>query len=287
MNRVYKNSRSVAILLAAYNAQDFISAQIDSILRQTSRDWTLYVRDDGSTDATAQIIENYCRIYSDKIIQIDERGENTGCRASFFRLLETVESDYYMFCDADDEWLPEKVEVLYRAMQGFEREYPDIPLQIFADLMICDSRMNVIEPSHWQAAGIRPELFLSYNYMAVSCNAGGACSIYNHRVKELIFPLTNDFLIYDFWIAINVAKYGKFKVIHRPLVKYRQHDNQIYGVNYGERNTLRYKFKHIGALVKQYRWEARHHAAFGYGPPVKYYWYKLLTVLKIRFGKYM
>lgn len=280
------NPKPVAILLSAYNAQNFIEEQVDSILRQTSRDWTLYIRNDGSQDNTQEIIDRYRKSYPEKIIQIDKGDKNRGCSSSFFRLLETVESDYYMFCDADDEWLPEKVEVMYKTMYTFACEYPELPLQVFADLMICDSRMNVIESSHWKATGINPELFLSYNYMAVSCNAGGACSIYNHKVKEMIFPLKNNFLIYDFWIAINVAKYGKFKVIRQPLIKYRQHENQIYGVNYGKRNSVLFKLKNFKVLLKQYHWEAHHHVSFGYGPPIKYYWYKFLTIFKIRFGKY-
>lgn len=280
------NTRRIAILLAAYNAEQFLSEQIDSIIKQIYTDWTLYIRNDGSEDRTQVIIDYYIKSYPGKIIQIDKDSKNLGCRGNFFRLFEEVESDYYMFCDSDDYWLPEKVQVLYDAIQELERQYPDIPLQAFADTIVCDAQMNILEESHWDAAGINPDKFLSYNYMAVCCNAGGACSIYNNKVKKMIFPLTNDFLIYDFWIAINVAKYGKFKVVHQPLLKYRQHTSQVYGIGYGEQNSLLYKISNIRKLLKRYHWEAQHHADFGYGPHIKYYWYKFLTVLKIRFGKY-
>lgn len=280
------NPRSIAILLAAYNAQDFIADQLDSIISQTNTEWTLYIRNDGSKDETQGIIDRYNLAYPDKIIQIDKGGENLGCRNNFFKLFEVVESDYYMFCDADDVWLPQKVQVLYDAMRELEVDYPTLPLQAFSDVIICDAQMNVIEDSHWRSTGINPEYFLSYNYMAVCCNAGGACSIYNKAVKNMIFPLKNDFLIYDFWIAINVAKYGKFKVVHQALLKYRQHGNQIYGVSYGRFNSVGYKLKNIKKLIKKYHWEAKHHRDFGYGPPLKYYWYKILTICKIRFSRY-
>ncbi|WP_459187584.1 glycosyltransferase [Parabacteroides sp. APC149_11_2_Y6] len=280
------NTRPIAILLAAYNAEMYLEQQINSILCQTNQDWTLYIRDDKSTDNTLILIEKYTNQYPDKIIQIDTGGENLGCRANFFRLFETIESLYYMFCDADDEWYSHKVQTLFEAIQDLEKQYPSLPLQAFADTTVCDENMNIIEYSHWKNTGINPEKFLSYNYMAVCCNAGGACSIYNHKVKELIFPLKNDFLIYDFWIAINVAKHGKFKVIHQPLIKYRQHRNQVYGIKYGKQNSLKYKFKNILKLIKQYHWEAQHHTDFGYGPHIKYYWFKLLTILKIRLSRY-
>ncbi len=279
------NKRTIAILLAAYNAEQFLSEQIDSIIQQVYTDWTLYIRNDGSEDTTQLIIDNYVEKFPDKIIQIDKNGQNLGCRGNFFRLFEEIESNYYMFSDADDYWLPEKILNLYDAIQKLEKEYPDLPLQAFADTIVCDAQLNVLEESHWRSAGINPEKFLSYNYMAVCCNAGGACSIYNNKVKKMIFPLTNDFLIYDFWIAINVAKYGKFKVVHYPLIKYRQHASQVYGIGYGKKNSLCYKVRNIRRLIKQYRWEAQHHTEFGYGPHVKFYWYKLLTILKIRFEK--
>ena len=274
------NHEPIAILLAAYNAEKYVGQQIESLLAQTVSYWTLYIRNDGSTDQTQEVIDYYCQLFPNKIIQIDKNGENLGCSANFFRLLDVVDSDYYMFCDADDIWYPHKIETLYNAILELSSLYPFLPLQAFADTTVCDEEMNIIEESHWLSSNINPEKFLSYNYMAVCCNAGGACSIYNHKVKDLILPLKNDFLIYDFWIAINVAKYGKFKVVHEPLIKYRQHASQIYGICYGEQNLLRYKLKNIMKLIRQYRWEAQHHKDFGYGPKVKYYMYKFLVILK-------
>ena len=280
------DARPIAILLAVYNGEKYLSEQIDSILDQTNTSWTLYIRNDGSSDGTQRIIDSYLRRFPDRIVQIDRGGANLGCRGNFFRLLETVEADYYMFSDADDVWLPEKVQILFDAIRELERQYPALPCQAFADTIVCDEHLNVLEASHWRGAGINPDRFLSYNYMAVCCTAGGACSIYNRKVKDMIFPLTNDYLIYDFWIAINVAKRGKLKAVHKPLLKYRQHGAQTYGISYGAQNTLSHKLKRIGALVRQYRWEAQHHKDFGYGPKIKYYWYKFMTIVKIRMGRY-
>ena len=47
-----KNSTSIAILMATYNGEQFIREQLDSLFAQTYTDWTLFVRDDGSTDHT-------------------------------------------------------------------------------------------------------------------------------------------------------------------------------------------------------------------------------------------
>ena len=52
-----ENKTSIAILMATYNGEKYLREQIDSILCQTNKDWTLYIQDDGSQDTTLEIIE--------------------------------------------------------------------------------------------------------------------------------------------------------------------------------------------------------------------------------------
>ena len=50
-------NKNLAILLATYNSEPFLSEQLDSLFNQTYQDWTLYIRDDGSTDSTINLIQ--------------------------------------------------------------------------------------------------------------------------------------------------------------------------------------------------------------------------------------
>ena len=68
---IYNNPRKIAILMAAYNAEQFIAEQIDSILNQSYSNWTLYIRNDASKDHTGKIISDYCLSYPDRIIEVD------------------------------------------------------------------------------------------------------------------------------------------------------------------------------------------------------------------------
>ena len=117
------DARPIAILLAVYNGEKYLSEQIDSILDQTNTSWTLYIRNDGSSDGTQRIIDSYLRRFPDRIVQIDRGGANLGCRGNFFRLMETVEADYYMFSDADDVWLPEKIQRSFSLLKQKEQLY--------------------------------------------------------------------------------------------------------------------------------------------------------------------
>ena len=282
---MYTNTKSIAILLAAYNAEKYLEEQIESLISQTNQDWTLYIRNDGSKDNTDEIISNYCNRYSN-IIEIDKGGVNLGCRNNFFRLLEVVESDYYMFCDADDVWLSNKIEISYAKIQEVEIMNSDKAVLAHTDAIICDINLNIISNSFWNLTGINPVKFTSFNYICVCCTVGGAKSIFNKKAKDLVFPLVDNSFMFDYWIAINVAKYGKISVIDIPLIKYRQHDSNLLGVTVGDANSIFNKLKKSRSLFKRYRQESDMLKTIGYGNFYKYMFYKLLVVTKTRFSKY-
>ena len=135
----------VSILLATYNGEKFLIEQLNSIINQSYEDWTLYIHDDGSSDGTIAIINQYCDQY-ENIIYLPDLIVHRGAAQSFMCLLEQVNADYYMFCDQDDVWLPYKIEKTYIAMQ----EKPvDSPVLIFSDLVVVDSDLNIINKSFW------------------------------------------------------------------------------------------------------------------------------------------
>lgn len=179
-----RNSRSITILLAVYNGEKYLKIQIDSLLAQINTEWTLYIRNDGSSDGTQVIIEQYVCQYPDKIIQVDKGGENLGCKDNFLRLLQLVESPYYMFCDVDDLWLAQKIDMSYKMLREKEELYPDKPLMVHTDKIVTDSELNIVHQSAWCSAHFNSDLFLEFKYIP-KCIVGGASAIFNHKVKEL------------------------------------------------------------------------------------------------------
>ena len=110
----------VKILLSSYNGEQYIREQIDSLLSQTQTGVEILVRDDGSTDSTKAILDEY----QDRDRLSWYGGENLGPGLSFWKLLEdSGEADYYAFCDQDDVWDQDKVEIAVRTL---EEAIPDI-----------------------------------------------------------------------------------------------------------------------------------------------------------------
>ena len=92
--------KQVNILMSTYNGEKFLVKQLDSIFAQTYSSFTLYVRDDGSTDQTVSILEEYKNKLSDPDRMVIFKEKNVGFCASFFQLLKaTPEGDYWTFSE--------------------------------------------------------------------------------------------------------------------------------------------------------------------------------------------
>lgn len=114
------NNPTVCIVMATYNGSKGIKRQIDSILKQTYRNFELFIRDDGSTDNTIEIIQDYVNKY-DFIHLIEDDYGNLRPPYSFYKILEKCQGyKYYAFADQDDIWYPEKIQ---RAISKLEMEY--------------------------------------------------------------------------------------------------------------------------------------------------------------------
>ena len=137
----------IAILLATYNGARFIREQIDSIKDQTYKDWDLYVRDDGSTDNTVSIIQEYENM-NPNIHLFEDEEKHIGAKNSFMKLLSAIDSDYYMFCDQDDIWLPTKIEHSVDLLEKTEKKYPNKPIIVHTDVTVVDGNLNVLSQSY-------------------------------------------------------------------------------------------------------------------------------------------
>jgi len=282
---MYKNTKSIAILLAVYNGEKYLATQIDSLVSQINQDWTLFIRDDGSTDSTSQIITDYCEKYNN-IIEIDRGGENLGCYKNFFRLLEVVESEYYMFCDADDYWLPEKIEISYNFMKEKERQYSHIPILVHTDKAIADESLNVVFPSHWKYSRLNPDSISKFEHVPLRI-VGGATAMFNALCKPIALEPTSFHDAHDGWLAFQTARYGRIFAIHQPLLIYRRH-----GKNVTDKDSSGTIFKNqfgrllnIKSFVSYHLKLASQLKKYGYGGVLKYFYYRIVVFIKIVFGK--
>lgn len=219
----------IAILLSTYNGDRYLKEQLDSLFNQTYKDWILYIRDDGSTDSTLRIIEKYINTNSN-IFLIKDSKEHRGVLGSFLYLLENVHSEYYMFCDQDDVWLPNKIETSYSEILNLENGNVNIPALTFTDLCVVDETLSIISKSMWKYT--RLDRVMSSKYLYVSPYITGCTMMFNNSARLCSLKYRKHATMHDSMLALSVIHNGgRIKSISDSLIYYRQHNCNVLGIS--------------------------------------------------------
>lgn len=252
----------IDILLSTYNGEKYLAKQLDSILSQTYTQWNLIIRDDASTDSTIEILQKYTSLYPNKI-QIINSSTNLGVIKSFESLILNSQSQYIMFCDQDDIWLPNKVETTFNTMKELENKHSkNTPIAIHSDLTLIDENENIIHNSFWQFANIRPKLLNNnIKFLAISNSATGCTIMINKALKQLITPFPAKVYMHDMLIALTACQHGILHPIYEPLILYRQHNNNTIG-------ATKYDYSIINKIKNLKKVIAKAHQMYYYSPNV-------------------
>ena len=228
---------SIDIVCAVLNGGPYIADFIRSVQAQSHQAWRLWLRDDGSTDDTVPILEALARDDS-RIEILHTGGPPLGAARAFSWLIGRVPHDatYIMCGDADDVWLPEKMERELAAMQAAERFSPG-PVLLHTDLAVVDAQLALIHPSFWQYAHIDPDP-VSLRRVVVQNMATTSTIMLNRPLFELIGEVPAEARYQDWWFALVAAAFGRIVAIHEATVLYRQHPTNTVGARPKERITL-------------------------------------------------
>ena len=222
----------VNILMSTYNGQQFLAEQIRSIQVQSYTDWTLFIRDDGSSDNTKEILKDFERQDS-RIHLIDsDKSDNLGVIKSFHKLVNHDRADYYFFSDQDDVWLPNKLELSLKEAQYY---LADLPLMVYMDLKVVNQDLEIMTESmvKSQSHHANTELVQELTENTVT----GGVAMINHALAEM-WQETDDILMHDWYLALLASAFGNLVFIDQPGELYRQHSDNVLGAR-----TLSKRFK--------------------------------------------
>ncbi len=218
------------ILLSTYNGEKYLGDFLKSLLSQTYRNWTLFVRDDGSKDRTLHILMDFEKSYKEKIHILYDGYGNLGAGKSFLTLLKSVpECMYYVFADQDDVWLEYKLEESLKRMANLEASVGEhIPLLVHSDLVVVDERLRKISNSLWKYQHIKPYKN-SLNYLLLQNTVTGCTAVINNALRKLVKEIPQKAIVHDWWIALIASAFGRIEPIEKPTVLYRQHSSNYIG----------------------------------------------------------
>jgi glycosyltransferase involved in cell wall biosynthesis len=232
----------INILLATYQGEAYLNAQLESIKAQTYRHWRLYISDDGSNDGTLEIIKNFSLSVSSTITVLS--GPGKGATYNFLYLLNQISTDpsedLYAFCDQDDIWLPDKLTAAFQ-------HYRTQNLKTKQPYLYCGATRIVDVNLEFKRLSSKPSRPPSFGNALVQNIASGNTMVFNNALLNLIKIIkAEDVVIHD-WLAYQVATGCDGVVFYdeTAYLLYRQHSNNAIGANSG----LKASFKRLQALV--------------------------------------
>jgi glycosyltransferase involved in cell wall biosynthesis len=225
---------TIDIILTLYNGAAYLPELLRSLEAQTHRDWRLWMRDDGSTDATVDIARAAAAADS-RLTLLADAGIRRGAVAGFAWLLERVpaESAYVMCADQDDIWLPAKIERTLATMREAEAAGLGHVL-VHTDMTVVDATLRVIAPSFWDYSGMDPEP-VSLRRLIVQNVATGATAMLNRPLRELVGAIPAEAVFQDWWFACVAAAFGRIVALRESTMLYRQHGANAVGAKEGPR----------------------------------------------------
>lgn len=245
---------SILVLLSTYNGETYLEEQINSILMQKGCQVKLLIRDDGSTDATKEILREYQQgPYQDYFFPVLE-GRNIGAARSFFELFREAASfqyEYYALADQDDIWFPDK---LYRAVSLIRQEETKKrgqPVVYCSAKQLVDAKLQPLK-----AAVQYPNITTSFGNALVENMCTGCTCVVNRELMQILKKGIPEFTImHDFWIYLVGTCFGRVIYDKEARILYRQHERNKIGAassllkNYERR--IRNFHQHRGQLSRQ------------------------------------
>jgi glycosyltransferase involved in cell wall biosynthesis len=218
-------STRVSILLATFQGQRYLPELLRSIQGQSHDDWTLLVRDDGSSDATPQIIREAAA--KDRRITIAASdGLRQGAIGNFAWLLEQarqLQTDYFLLADQDDIWHRDKVARQVEALAAAEAAAGRaVPQLVFCDAAVIDAAGRPLHASFLRQNRLPYGPGRLKTLLGRSFVLGCACAV-NRGLVELALPVPDVVASHDWWLALCAAAAGGITCLDVPLLDYRRH----------------------------------------------------------------
>lgn len=243
----------IAICLATYNGESYLKEQLDSILAQTFHDWTLFVRDDCSTDNTLSILESYALRYPEQIIVIPNSAKKSfGSKNNFASILKWVDKhysfDYYMFSDQDDIWLESKIEDSIKKLHQTETLLSkSMPILLHTDLRVVDQNLKPLGESFFKYRALNPNV-TDLPHLLVQSNVTGCTMMWNQALNNILHLDNENIAMHDWWITLVASCFGRIVCIQEPTILYRQHKKNVIGAT--KVNTPLFLLKRLSGDTK-------------------------------------
>jgi glycosyltransferase involved in cell wall biosynthesis len=224
----------ISVAFIIYNGSQYLRTQLDSILAQTHKVDELIVCDDGSTDGTKEILEEY-KNKLPNLFFIHYNKQNIGPTKNIEKAIQACTCELILLADQDDYWETNKVNTV---VKWFEQN-PTMN-GVFTNGSLMNSKEELDNKySLWDAMSFPYKTIKSKNELnnnlklyintVENCVTGATLAIRNNLAfLKQPFPVIKH-LVHDRWLAINLAETNSLGILEEKLIRYRIHSKQAIG----------------------------------------------------------
>jgi len=206
---------SVSVAMTTFNGEKYVSEQIRSIVSQLGAKDELVIADDGSTDDTPRIFDQFAK--EDGRIRIF-KSNGIGVVKNFEKAISACSKDLIFLSDQDDVWTANKVKIIKEYFSKDE----DITL-VMSDLVIVDQDLKTVNESYMKLRGCSTRI--SRNILK---NGYVGCALaFRSVLKEFILPFPKGIPMHDQWIGIISEMFGQSKMVEDKLILYRRYGDNV------------------------------------------------------------
>lgn len=235
----FMNTPSLAVLMATFQGEEWLRPQLDSFTTQTLQPDLILTSDDGSTDATVSIYEEFATA-NPNIVMRRIKGPGKGSADNFLSLIVQApgEIDRVAFADQDDVWLPEKLARASIFLDEADAIDAGRPSLYCGRISVCNSALTACRSTQVPRRGPSFRNALTQNIVT------GHTIVLNRAAFELAraaIAMGSRAVFHDWWLyqLITGADGRILFDAGPPQVLYRQHETNLIGINSGLRARLR------------------------------------------------
>lgn len=222
---------TISVAMCTYNGERYLVEQLNSLLTQTCLPNELIICDDGSTDGTLKILENFQKNVLVKVI-IYKNERPLGTTKNFEKAIGLCTGNYIFPCDQDDVWLPTKIEVL----ATFLTQNPSVEM-VFSNAKLVDVELNDLNRTQWDVVRFKEiqqekwESGKAIHIMLGGNRITGCTTAIRAKLVEVSVPFPTDIpqTIHDTWLAWVATVRQSIMPLDEALIQYRQHAAQQVG----------------------------------------------------------
>lgn len=216
-----------SIALCTYNGEKFLKEQLESFVNQTQLPDELIICDDSSTDSTVEILKEFEK-NSPFFVQIEINHKQLGVIKNFEKAISLCTGDLIFLSDQDDIWMPEKTEIITKQFEQNEELG-----MIFSDAELIGENSEKLGKTLFDETFRKTDKIKSLFDLCLNKNvATGATMAFRSKLRNNFIPIPTNIpnIIHDGWIALVLSSITECKCLEKPLIKYRQHNQQQLGL---------------------------------------------------------